>query len=531
MGPTGDLLVKNAALIDGTGAPAKRGEILVKAGRIEMVGDLPRAAAARTVDATGLVASPGFIDTHAHTDLTLLDDPVHECLLRQGITTVIMGQDGLSYAPLSEPNQRLFRRYLKGLNGDARANPRWESVSEYRALFDRRAALNTAYAVPHGALRLETLGFVDAPLEGEALRRARKLLEVGLEEGAVAFSTGLSYFPGTYATTSELVHLSEVAAHAGRPYVTHLRTVFDPPVADFVQEGLKEALAIGLRSGAAVHVSHYGAKPWRYPSNAELLRPVGAARERGARVTFELYPYPSGNTFLLIHLPPWAHHGGPGALLERLRSPALRGRLAREIEENTVAPFGYQVAYVPGAEHHHLLGLTIDEIARKRQASVGETVIDLLAEMDLAVGGREGLPPVEDPFTPHRRATLELLTRGDYMIGSDAVPAALYPHPRTYGTFPRVLRFARGSSQLSLERAVHLMTELPARTFGLTERGALKPGFAADIALFDPQLFTDHATYGEPARHATGLEHLFVNGEAVISGGRLTDATPGRAVP
>jgi N-acyl-D-amino-acid deacylase len=528
---TGDVLVRDATLVDGSGASRRRGDLLIAGDRIVALGDLGAARAERTIAASGRVLAPGFIDTHVHTDMTLLDEPVHECFVRQGITTVIQGQDGLSYAPLSPANLAMFRRYLAGLNGDARSPVRWASVAEYRAAFDRAVSMNTAYCVPHASARLETVGFRDVPLTGDDLAAARRLLEAAFEEGAVAFSTGLSYFPNNYGDADELVALCEVAAAAGRPYVTHVRSVFEPPVADWLRAGLDEALAIGRRSGVAVHVSHSGPKPWRYPTPDDLLAPVDRAREEGVTVTLEVYPYPSGNTYLLIYLPPWAHEGGPDALLELLRSGHERERLIGDIERNTITPFGTRVSYLGHGPDPTLLGRPLDDIAAEWGVRVGEAVLRLLEREDLVVGGRESPPPFEDLWNRFRADLMTILARGDYMVGSDGIPVAQYPHPRTYGTFPRVLRYARETSALTLEHAIACMTSLPARTFGLEGRGVLREGAYADLVLFDPEAITDHATYEQPIRVSTGVDHLWVNGVAVIEAGRITSARPGRAVP
>ncbi|MEX2541974.1 MAG: D-aminoacylase [Trueperaceae bacterium] len=528
---TGDLLIKDATLIDGSGSQWRRGSVLVDGGRITAVGDLRGASAGREIDAGGKVLAPGFIDTHVHTDMTLLDEPVHECFLRQGVTTVIQGQDGLSYAPLAPANLAMYRRYLAGLNGNARSPASWESVAQYRAAFDRTVTMNTAYCFPHAAARLETVGFQDVPLEGDDLKRARRLLEVGFEEGAVAFSTGLSYFPNTYGDTDEHVALCEVAAGAGRPYVTHVRSVFESPVDDWLMAGLEEAVTIGVRSGAPVHISHFGPKPWRYPTPDIMLRLVAAAREQGATVTLELYPYPSGNTYLLIYLPPWAHVGGPDAILELIRSGRERDRLVREIEGNTIAPFGTTVSYLGSGPDPRYVGRTLDAIAADWGVPVGEAVLRLLDMEDLVVGGREAPPSDRDVLTTHMDQVLEVLGRGDYMVGSDGIPVAQFPHPRTFGTFPRIVRFARETGKLPLERVVEAMTSLPARTFGLTDRGILRQGAFADLVLFDPQALEDHASYDDPIQLSTGIDGLWVNGEAVIDEGRVTSARPGRAIP
>jgi N-acyl-D-amino-acid deacylase len=526
----GDLLIRGATLLDGTGAERRIGDLLVQGDRIAAIGQLDGAAARCTVDAEGRALAPGFIDTHVHTDMTLLDDPVHTCFLFQGVTTVIQGQDGLSYAPLGAANLAMFRRYLAGLNGDARNPVRWDDVASYRAVFDRSVTLNTAYCVPHAAARLETVGFVDVALQGPQLDRARRLLETAFEQGAVAFSTGLSYFPNTYGDTDELVALSEVAAAAGRPYVTHIRSVY-PPDVDWLTEGLEEALTIGRRSGVAVHVSHFGPKPWRFSHPGVLLAPVDRAQADGVRVTLELYPYPSGNTYLLIYLPPWAHVGGPDEILRRIRSGDDRDRLVREIESNPIPPFGTEISYLGSGPDPTVLGRTVDDLAAQWGVGVGEAILRLLDREDLVVGGREARPADPGIWERYRDDVMHVLARGDYMVGSDGIPIAQFPHPRTFGSFPRVLRFTRETGALGLEQAIRAMTYLPARTFGLTDRGVLREGAYADLVLFDAETISDRATFDAPSEHSTGVERLWVNGTAVVEDGRVTSARPGRAVP
>lgn len=526
----GDILVRDATIIDGTGSPPWRGDLLVHRDRISAMGDLKGASAPTIVHAKGRVLAPGFIDTHVHTDMTLLDDATHACFLHQGVTTVIQGQDGLSYAPLSPDNLAMFRRYLAGLNGDARIASTWTDVASYRALFDRTVTLNTAYCVPHAALRLETVGFDDVPLEADALQRARRMLERAYEQGAVAFSTGLSYFPNTYADTTELAALSEVGARDAKPYVTHIRSVY-PRGVDWLTEGLEEAMNVGRRSGAPVHVSHFGPKPARFDRPQDMLRAVDRAKADGVHVTLEVYPYPSGNTFLLIYLPGWAHVGGPEAILDRIRRGRDRTRLVDEIETNPIPPFGTEITYLARGHDEGIIGRTLDELAAEWNMRVGDVVLELLDRHDLMVAGRERRPSIPRLFERFRDDLMTILKRGDYMVGSDGIPVAHLPHPRTFGTFPRILRFVRETRSLPLETVIWCMTELPARTFGLTDRGVLRPGAFADLVLFDPLTVTDHATYDEPSLLSSGIDDLWINGEAVLADGVVTHARPGRAIP
>ncbi len=525
------VLLRGATLIDGTGAPPRPADILVRGDRIAGLGSIDHAEAGEVLDASGLVAAPGFVDTHVHGDMSLFADPIHASVLKQGVTTVILGQDGLSYAPLGPANLDLFRRYLVGLNGNPQLEEVWSSVAEYRRRLDGRVAVNTAYAFPHAALRLETVGFRDVPLDDAMLRRARALLERGFEEGAVAFSTGLSYFPNAYSDTREMVAFCRAAAEARRPYVTHLRTVFETPQADWLLAGLAEALEIGRRSGVAVHVSHFGPKPWRYESPDVLMAPVDRAKEEGGDVTLELYPYPAGNTFALIYLPPFAHEGGPDALLARIRSGERRAEMLAGIEANTIQPHGATLAHLPGGRNRRYLGRTIDEVARDRGVSVPEAVLQLLDEEELAVGCRDAVPPMADGWARFDAELMHLLARGDYMIGSDAIPVAEFPHPRTYGAFPRVLRVGRESARLSLPRLVHLMTGLPAARFGLEGRGRIAPGAFADLVLFDADQVADRSTYDDPRRDPVGVRHVMVNGEWALRDGEPTGRRPGRSVP
>lgn len=318
--------------MDGTGAKGRRGDVAIKDGRIVAVRSVIRGEATEIVDADGFVVSPGFIDTHTHSDVWLLGAPFHEQAVRQGITTEITGQDGISYAPLSPDNLQMYRRYLAGLNGNPAIDWDWTTVEQYLDRFDQRVAVNVAWQVPHGALRLETLGMVDEPLRGDDLTRAQQLLAEAFEQGAVAFSTGLSYYPCSWADTDELVQLCQIAAAYDRPYVTHIRTVFREPQRDYLRAAVDETLEIGRRSGVKVHFSHFRTGPANAGKVDELLAPIVKAIDEGVDVSLETYPYEYGSGYALYYLPPWVHEGGPDAILNRLRDPAVRARIRDDVE-------------------------------------------------------------------------------------------------------------------------------------------------------------------------------------------------------
>ena len=296
------LLIRNGTVVDGTGAPAIRADIAVADGRIEAIGDLRDAHAEREIDAVGLVVAPGFVDTHTHTEGVLLTDPQHAYGLRQGITTEIVALDGVSYAPLSRANFLLYRRYLAGLLGDPPLDLDTTTVAAFRAAFHRRVAVNTAYLVPHGALRLEVLGFRDAPLTGDALASAKRALRQGLDEGAVGLSSGLNYYPCAWCDTDELIALAGVVREAGSRHVIELRYAGSGRAV--ANGGVEEAMEVGRRSGAAIHLAHYRTQPETAGEIESLMAPVDRARADGVDVTFDIYPYPTGSSYPLSFLPP-----------------------------------------------------------------------------------------------------------------------------------------------------------------------------------------------------------------------------------
>ena len=524
-----DVVIAGGTIVDGTGGPGHSADLGITGERISAVGDLSRAEAQRTIDATGLTISPGFIDSHSHSDGMLLVDPQHAAGLRQGITTEILGQDGLSYAPLSRENYRTYRRYLAGVLGEPPLELDMSSVAAFRSHYHKKTAINTAYLVAHGAVRLETVGFYDVPLVGDALDKARRLVREGIDQGAVGFSTGLSYHPNAWSDTTEMIELCKVAHEAGGVYVTHLRDVNTDRA--YGGGGVPEALEIGRRSGVRVHFSHHRTGPDNAGQVAERVEIIDKAKEEGIDCTLELYPYPTGSSFAMANLPSYAHEGGPDAIIERLKDPEQRLKFADLFEHRARRDLvNTALSYLP--RNSHLEGMGLPDIAPQRGASMGEVLCDLLVEEDLSIAFW-GRPPEDEALLRQLSLdVLELLSRPDYMVGSDSIHVGSVPHPRAYGTFPRLLgRLRREHGVLTLEQMVQRMTDNPARRFGLTHRGRIKEGYFADVVLFDPQEINDNATYEDPRQYPTGIPYVLVNGQVAVDQELCTGILAGHAVP
>ncbi len=524
-----DVVIRGGTVVDGTGSPGFAGDVGVSGDRIEAVGDLSETETARTIYANGMTVAPGFIDTHTHSDAALLTDPQHEASLRQGVTTEILGQDGLSYAPLSAENYRTYARYLAGILGRPPLDLDMSSVEAFRANYDKKVAINTAYNVAFGAVGLEAVGFHDRPMDGERMVHAKQLVREGMEQGAVGLATGLSYHPQAWSTTEELVDICKVVAEHDGVYVTHLRDTNTDRA--FGGGGIPEALEIGRRSGVKVHFSHHRTNAETAGQVAERMELIDEAKAEGVDVTCELYPYPVGSTFPMSMLPSYAHEGGPDAIIQRLKDPAERPRLVKALVDQRFERLVDAVpSYLP--KNSHLEGMSLSEIARSRGKSEAEALCDLLLEEELEVA-YWGTPP--DSVAVWRQVShdvLEFLSRPDYMVGSDAIHVGSMPHPRAYGTFPRILgRLRRLWDVISLEDLVQRITDNPARRFGLKHRGRIEKGYFADVTVFDADRIIDTATFDDAKQFPVGIPYVLVNGRVAVDDDRCTGVMAGRAVP
>jgi N-acyl-D-amino-acid deacylase len=523
-----DILITGGKIVDGTGLPWFYGDLGIRGDRIAAVGRLAGAQAAARIDAAGKVVSPGFIDAHVHGDLMLLADPEHEPAIRQGVTTYILGQDGVAMAPASPATLDYMCRYTAGFSGGAEwlANTQrdwlsWSSMAEYLSCFDRRTAVNVACLVPNGNVRMEVIGLETRRPTPEELRRMGRLVREAMEQGAVGLSSGMDYIPSRYAETEELIALCKEIAPFDGVYVTHMRR-YDP---DGVSESMDEVFRIGREAGCAVHISHFN-------SRAELAVPkLDEGKAAGIDVTFDLYCYLAGSSILgMVTLPPWVQEGGIEATVARLRDPAVRARL----RESFVTPKGpldtVRLGYVAAPEYRRYEGMTLDVAAREagkgaEPAQITEFVCDLLAASGMAAGC----------VVPHLRRTQEdmrgLMRHPAMMAGSDGIYVGSHPHPRGWGCFARYLGYhVRGDRTWTLEQAVQHLSAHAARRFRLADRGLLRPGMAADVVVFDAETIADHATYDEGRRLAGGVEDVLVNGELVLHHGKRTPALPGRGL-
>ena len=519
-----DLLIQNAYIIDGTGTPGFPGTLSVRNGRISGIWRQAahRTPARETLDAGGNVLCPGFVDTHTHSDMILLHDGRQPSSITQGVTTEILGQDGLSYAPLSPDHLSSYAKYLKGIDGtfdDVTLD--FSTVEQYLSRLDGNTGVNTAFLVPHCALRLETAGFENRKLSAQEMSRAKDLLLQGLDEGAKGFSTGLSYFPGAYSNTDELVELCSAMAERGGVYVTHLRTVFQGERFDAVDE----ALDIARRSGVKLHFSHYRTGGETIGHVQKIMEKIDRAIQEGLDITLELYPYPYGASYAPMLVPPWASEGGVDAILKRLTDPQQRRRIADYIDREFPL-FDGVIAYA--GEDSSLEGRTFRELAREQGQSMGQTVAGLLLSQKLVIGFHDPEPELSGEVQRQfERDVLALLSRPNYMVGSDAIHLGTSPHPRAWGSFAKLLRLAR-EYRFPLETMIQRLSDLPCRRFGLSGRGRLQAGYCADMVLFDSQTVTDRATAENPRTQASGVKNVWVNGRAALLDGIPTGALAGR---
>lgn len=515
-----DVLLQNGDLLDGTGAPARRADVGLRADRIAAVGALTGATARQALDCSGLTLAPGFFDAHSHSDAYLLLEPGSPSKVRQGITTEIVGHCGASAAPLTGGAQ---------LPSDwaAFAYPApWRSMAEYRALLERRGlGVNVVALAGHRNLRMAVMGFAPRPAQPDEIRAMARLLEQALDEGAGGLSTGLIYEPSKQARSCEIEALARCVARRGGIYATHLRSERAR-----LLDALDEAIGVARNTGVKLQVAHLktaGSANWHLAAAA--VERIETARREGIPVHADRYPYLASCTDLDILLPDWAGQDGREAVLARLRDPATRLRIVADITAAQPPRFGadIRIGATWCAETHPFRGRRLDEAATALGLSPVETLLWIIE--------RDGLRTGAFFFSLCEENLRLFLSQPWVMAGSDASLRSTegplshdHPHPRAYGSHACLLARARDEGPLSLPETVRRMTSLPAQAFGLAGYGIVTPGAAADLAVFDAATVRDRATYSEPHRFAEGVRHVFVAGTAVLLDGIETQRLPGR---
>lgn len=513
-----DLLIKSARIIDGSGNPWFPGDIGMVKDRIAAVGRL-REDAAKVIHADGKVVAPGFIDVHSHSDLFLMASPESKPKVMQGVTTEVVGQDGLSEAPITTETLADWRKYLSGLNGDPEIEWNWRSFGEYLdALTMAQPSINAASLVGHGNLRLLTLGMENRQPSTAELAKMKQILREAMAQGAFGMSTGLIYAPCVYADTSELTELCRVVAELNGIFAVHMRDEGDQ-----LFESIDEVIAVGEESETPVHISHFKASGRRnWGKVNEALLKLEKARSRGIDVTIEQYPYVAGSTFLSSLLPAWAHEGGTNRMLARLRDKTLRERIVQDISTGRSRDWtwnGVLVTSVTTEKNRAFEGRTLTEISEALRKRPVDALLDIIAEEDNAAT-MVSFSMSENDVRTVMQSRYQMVCTDGIMLGR--------PHPRVYGSFPRVLgRYVR-NRVLRLEDAVRRMTSYPARRLGLQDRGLIRPGMAADIVVFDPSTVIDTATFEDPHRFPIGIEQVVVNGVLTVDKAAHTGARAGR---
>ena len=523
-----DVIVENGTVVDGSGGPGYAATVGIRDGRLEIVRELTeQPEAGRRIDATGLVVAPGFIDLHSHSGLMIFADPLHEPKVRQGVTTEVIGVDGLSYAPIPDPADLEALAHMNaGLDGRPDIAYDWGSVVSYLDRLDGlRPSVNLAFLVGNSALRMAVIGWEDVEATDSDVRDMRAMLREAMEEGAIGLSSGLDYPPGAYASTDELAELTNEAARHGGFYHTHVRY----SLGDRYLDPFREAIEIGRRGEGPSHVTHFYHRQTFPDGPGPMLALVDDARAEGLDVTFDSYPYEWASTRLLIMIPPWVQAGGPVRTKSRLSDMGVRNRIRRELAERGVQYAGrrawddVRLGAFTRPELLEYEGRTLGDVIAERGADAVDVLCDLLLEEDLRVN-----QVTPGPWTETLR---DFIRHPVGMIGTDSTFVGARPSPRTYGSFPRVLgQFVREESLVSLEEAVRFMTSAPAARLGLADRGLVQDGFVADLVVFDPARVRSNATYDEPRQYPTGIEWVLVGGEVVVEAGEHSGARSGRVL-
>ncbi|HSR89748.1 MAG TPA: D-aminoacylase [Gemmatimonadales bacterium] len=531
-GPSYDTILRHGTVYDGTGTAPVTADVAIKGDTVAAIGDLSKARGKIELDVTGLAVTPGFINMLSWSTETLIEDGKSQSEIRQGVTLEIMGE-GESMGPWSDS----LKAYNKANQGDIKYDIQWTTLREYLDFLQHKGiATNVGSFVGATTIRENVIGFDDRPPTAAELDSMRALVKQAMEEGAFGIGSSLIYAPAFYASTDELVELCKVAAPYGGMYISHMRSE-----GNRLLEAVDELIQISARAGIPAEIYHLkAAGNANWPKMDEVIQKVDSARAAGHRITADMYTYPAGATGLDASMPPWVQEGGLPEWIKRLKDPAIRAKVVREMKTPTDK---WESLYLAAGSPDRILlvafkedslkpltGKTLAEVAKMRGKSPEETAMDLVIQDGSRVGTVYFLMS-EDNI--RKEVVLPWVS-----FGSDAeseAPEGVFlksnPHPRAYGNFARVLaKYTRDEKFMPMAEAIRKLSGLPAANLGLKHRGNLKPGYFADIAVFDPAKIQDHATFDKPHQYATGMVHVFVNGTQVLKDGEHTGALPGRVV-
>jgi N-acyl-D-amino-acid deacylase len=533
---TAELVLKHATIYDGTGRAPHQGDIAVSRDYILAVDGPGALDAAEELDCTGLAVAPGFIDTHSHSDIRVMIEPALPMKVRQGITLEVFGQDGISVAPVRASDRAQVEQQLAGLNGRLGREWDWQSVGEYLESIERaRPSLDCSYLIPHGAVRLHAMGMEDRPATREELSAMQELIRQSMREGALGISTGLIYPPCCFADTSELIVLARAVREFDGIFVAHIRSE-----SDYLEDSVSEMIEIGKKSGARVHISHFkaaGRENWSKIDS--VLDMIHTALAQGVRLTADQYPYVAGSTMLGAILPPWAHAGGVEMTLARLASTDERGRMRDTMLDRSRSswdnfwkwsgPDGIIISDIPSGRSPRYVGKDLAKAAAtKAQADEVSEEQAIEFAFDLLVEERMGVGMIS--FSQSEDVVRKILSEPYVNICTDGLLGGK-PHPRAYGTYPRILgRYVREQNLISLEEAVRKMSALAAETFQLKDYGLIREGMKANLVVFDPESVIDRATFEDSKQYPVGIHHVIIEGQPVIRYGEEYRSGSGIAV-
>lgn len=508
-------LIKQGLVVDGNKTEPFVGDVLIIDDKIAKISTQITEDADKIINANGRVVCPGFIDTHSHSDLMILVNPYNEVKIRQGITTEVLGQDGISMAPLPKEHISSWRKNLAGLDGESdEIDWEYETTDNYLTMMeDRGVGLNETYLVPHGNIRMEAMGLEGRHATKEEIQKMCEITERELKAGAIGLSTGLIYIPCAYSMTEEVIEMCKVVAKYDGVFVVHQRSE-----ADTILTSMEEIIRIGKESGVKVHFSHFkvcGRDNWQYiPGVLELLE---KAKSEGIKVSFDQYPYAAGSTMLGVVLPPWAHAGGTDKLMERLQNETDRLNMKKDIAngidgwDNFIQFAGIDqifVTSVKNKKNEDIIGKSLLEIGQMRAKDPVDATMDLLLEEENAVGMVD--------FYGLEKHIITFMKREEQNVCTDGLLSGK-PHPRAYGSFPKILgRYVRELGVLSIEEAVHKMTKKAAESFSIKDRGQLKEGYFADIVIFDKDTVWGCDDFVDSTQYPKGIDYVIINGNCVI---------------